>query len=58
MGLGYDTVRKWRGGERLVYACVSGYGRSGPMKGRAGYDALALAESELLHITGEEGGGR
>ncbi|KEF52583.1 uncharacterized protein A1O9_11426 [Exophiala aquamarina CBS 119918] len=53
MGLGYEALRKEN--ERLVYASVSGYGSSGPSKDRAGYDALALAEAGLLHITGEEG---
>lgn len=51
MGLGYDIVSKWN--PRLIYASVSGYGSTGPMRTRAGYDAIALAESGLLHITGE-----
>jgi succinate---hydroxymethylglutarate CoA-transferase len=51
MGLGYEEVSKWN--PRLIYASVSGYGSTGPMRTRAGYDAIALAESGLLHITGE-----
>ncbi|KAJ9611307.1 hypothetical protein H2200_004491 [Cladophialophora chaetospira] len=57
MGLGYEDLREEGvGGERLIYAAVSGYGSSGPSALRAGYDAIALAEAGLLHITGEEGG--
>ncbi|OAL26286.1 hypothetical protein AYO20_10163 [Fonsecaea nubica] len=59
MGLGYDQLKRAMGpvaGERLIYAAVSGYGSSGPSAQRAGYDAIALAEAGLLHITGEEGG--
>lgn len=53
MGLGYEDLR--RENERIIYASVSGYGSTGPSKDRAGYDALALAEAGLLHITGEDG---
>ncbi|OAP59026.1 hypothetical protein AYL99_06323 [Fonsecaea erecta] len=57
MGLGYEQLKQAMGeaGERLIYAAVSGYGPSGPSAQRAGYDAIALAEAGLLHITGEEG---
>lgn len=58
MGLGYEDLKaEGFGGERLIYAAVSGYGSTGPSAQRAGYDAIALAEAGLLHITGEEGGG-
>ncbi|KIX01002.1 uncharacterized protein Z518_10068 [Rhinocladiella mackenziei CBS 650.93] len=55
LGLGYDELKK--GNEKLIYASISGYGASGPSRDRAGYDAIALAEAGLLHITGEENGG-
>jgi hypothetical protein len=35
---------------------VSGYGQTGPMSQRAGYDAVASAISGLMHITGPEVG--
>jgi formyl-CoA transferase/CoA:oxalate CoA-transferase len=38
---------------RLVYASVSGYGQTGPLSGRAGYDAVTQAESGLMSVTGE-----
>jgi succinate---hydroxymethylglutarate CoA-transferase len=57
LGLGYgDLKTEGTAGERLIYAAVSGYGPSGPSAKRAGYDAIALAEAGLLHITGEERG--
>lgn len=55
LGLGYEVLRE--GNPGLVYASTSGYGASGPSRDRAGYDAIALAEAGLLHITGDEDGG-
>lgn len=54
MGLGYEELNK--DNKRLIYASISGYGTSGPNRSRPGYDAIALAESGLLHVTGEKGG--
>lgn len=55
LGLGYEDLK--RDNEGLIYASCSGYGASGPSRDRAGYDAIALAEAGLLHITGDEHGG-
>jgi succinate---hydroxymethylglutarate CoA-transferase len=55
LGIGWEEMREVNKG--LVYASVSGYGANGPKKSRAGYDAIALAEAGLLHITGERDGG-
>ena len=41
---------------RLIYASVSGYGQTGPLKTRAGYDAVTQAESGLMSVTGEVDG--
>ena len=44
---------------RLVHLSISGYGRTGPMAGVAGYDFVLQAESGLMSITGDpeaEGG--
>jgi succinate---hydroxymethylglutarate CoA-transferase len=60
MGLGYDQLRSSlasRVSDRLIYASISGYGATGPSANRAGYDAIALAEAGLLHITGTESSG-
>ncbi len=41
---------------RLIYCSFSGYGRTGALAGRAGYDFLIQAESGLMSINGEPGG--
>ena len=54
MGLGYETLsRQW---PRLIYASISGYGTTGPYKGRGGYDVVASALAGLTHITGPSDG--
>ncbi|KIV82684.1 hypothetical protein PV11_04778 [Exophiala sideris] len=55
MGLGYEDFRKIN--PAIIYASCSGYGASGPSRDRAGYDAIALAEAGMLHITGDPNGG-
>lgn len=55
MGLGYSDLKKVN--PALIYAGVSGYGATGPSSKRAGYDAIALAEAGLLHITGSADSG-
>lgn len=55
MALGYSDLKKVNPG--LIYASVSGYGATGPSSKRAGYDAIALAEAGLLHITGSKDSG-
>ena len=54
LGLGYEKVNAVNKG--IIYASVSGFGATGPSSNRAGYDAIALAEAGLLHITGEANG--
>ncbi|KAG7488635.1 hypothetical protein MATL_G00037470 [Megalops atlanticus] len=54
MGLGYEDVRKVA--PRLVYCSISGYGQTGPMSHKPGYDSIASAVSGMMHITGPEGG--
>ncbi|NXA52533.1 SUCHY transferase, partial [Nothocercus julius] len=50
MGLGYEDIKKIA--PRIVYCSVTGYGQTGPMVQRGGYDCIAAAVSGLLHITG------
>ncbi|XP_064343791.1 succinate--hydroxymethylglutarate CoA-transferase isoform X5 [Camelus dromedarius] len=54
MGLGYEDIDKIA--PHIVYCSITGYGRTGPLSQRAGYDAVACAVSGLMHITGPEDG--
>ncbi|OLB99722.1 MAG: acyl-CoA transferase [Candidatus Rokubacteria bacterium 13_1_40CM_68_15] len=53
-GLGYDTLSALNPG--LVYCSISAFGRTGPRKDAAGYEALMQAFSGIMSITGEPGG--
>jgi len=55
MGLGWDKLNALN--PRLIYCSISGYGRRGPSAHLPGYDVIAQAESGLMAITGEPGGG-
>jgi crotonobetainyl-CoA:carnitine CoA-transferase CaiB-like acyl-CoA transferase len=55
LGLGYDEVRAFNPG--IVYAELSGFGRSGPYANRAGFDLIAQGMSGIMSITGEGRGG-
>jgi crotonobetainyl-CoA:carnitine CoA-transferase CaiB-like acyl-CoA transferase len=41
---------------RLVYASISGYGHTGPLKDLPGYDAVTQAEGGLMSLTGDPDG--
>ena len=55
LGLGYEEVRKFNPG--IVYAELSGFGRSGPYADRAGFDLIAQGMSGIMSITGPGDGG-
>ena len=38
---------------RLIYASISGYGHTGPLRHLPGYDAVSQAEGGLMSITGD-----
>ncbi len=42
---------------RLVYLSITGYGQTGPRASEAGYDAAMQAQTGLMAMTGEAGGG-
>jgi crotonobetainyl-CoA:carnitine CoA-transferase CaiB-like acyl-CoA transferase len=42
---------------RLIHCSITGYGFTGPKASRPGYDLLAQAESGVMSLTGEPGGG-
>ncbi|XP_075684689.1 succinyl-CoA:glutarate CoA-transferase isoform X7 [Rhinoderma darwinii] len=52
MGLGYEALMKTA--PHVIYCSITGYGQTGPLFNRAGYDAVACAMSGLMHITGPE----
>ncbi|KAM7121204.1 succinyl-CoA:glutarate CoA-transferase isoform 3-T3 [Molossus nigricans] len=54
MGLGYEDIDKIA--PHIVYCSITGYGQTGPLSQRAGYDAVASAISGLMNITGPEDG--
>lgn len=49
-GLGYDTLSAISPG--LVMLSVSGFGQTGPLSDRAGYDRIGLAFSGMMALTG------
>lgn len=51
LGLGYEDLKKINPG--LIYCEISGFGRTGPYKDRAGFDLIAQGMSGLMDITGE-----
>jgi crotonobetainyl-CoA:carnitine CoA-transferase CaiB-like acyl-CoA transferase len=53
-GLGSDILQAIN--PRLIYCAVSVFGRSGPYKDKAGYEALMQAFSGVMSITGEPAG--
>lgn len=53
-GLGYETWCQSYPG--LIYCAISGYGRTGPYKDRAGYDVMVSALGGLMSITGTPDG--
>jgi crotonobetainyl-CoA:carnitine CoA-transferase CaiB-like acyl-CoA transferase len=53
-GLGYDDLKKINPG--LVYCSITGFGQTGPLKDRAGYDFLIQAMGGLMSVTGEMDG--
>ena len=55
MGLGFEDVLRPLN-PRLVYASVTGYGRTGPYAERPGYDYMGQAMGGIMSVTGEPNG--
>lgn len=53
MGLGYEAIKAFN--PRVIYCAISGFGRSGPLRQKAGYDLMVQAYSGLMSLTGEPG---
>jgi crotonobetainyl-CoA:carnitine CoA-transferase CaiB-like acyl-CoA transferase len=54
--MGLDYVRLAEVNPRLVYASISGYGQSGPLRHKGGFDLVAQGASGIMSVTGEAGG--
>ena len=54
MGLGYEAVRGLN--PDIIYCSISGYGRTGPLADKPGYDLLIQGYSGLMSLTGEPEG--
>jgi crotonobetainyl-CoA:carnitine CoA-transferase CaiB-like acyl-CoA transferase len=52
-GVGYDVLSKANPG--LIYCAVSGYGRTGSLGDKGGFDLIAQGFAGLMAITGEPG---
>ena len=50
-GLDYETLRPDH--PRLVYCSISGFGQTGPLRERPGYDFMIQAMGGIMSITGE-----
>ena len=54
LGLSYDTLKELN--PRIIYAAISGFGRTGPYSRRPAYDIVIQALGGLMSITGPENG--
>ena len=54
LGIGYETVGSLN--PRIIYCSISGFGRTGPLADKPGYDLMAQAYGGLMSLTGEPGG--
>ena len=54
LGLGYASLAADHPG--LIYLAITGFGRTGPYRDRAGLDLILQAESGLMSVTGEPDG--
>src|SRR5690349_4323084 len=54
LGLGYAALAAEN--PRLIYASISGYGQTGPARGKGGFDLVAQGVSGIMSVTGEPGG--
>ena len=52
-GLGYDDIRPVN--PTIVYATISGFGRTGPYKDKPGFDLMAQGYSGIMGVTGHPG---
>jgi crotonobetainyl-CoA:carnitine CoA-transferase CaiB-like acyl-CoA transferase len=54
LGFGYERLKESH--PSLIYCSISGYGHSGPLRERPGYDAVMQGEAGWMHLTGDPDG--
>ncbi len=54
LGIDYAPVKAVNPG--IVYASISGFGQTGPYRGKGGFDIIAQGMSGIMRMTGEPGG--
>jgi crotonobetainyl-CoA:carnitine CoA-transferase CaiB-like acyl-CoA transferase len=54
LGLDYEALARLQ--PRLIYASISGYGQTGPDRGKGGFDLIAQGVAGIMSVTGEPGG--
>ncbi|MEG1525194.1 MAG: CoA transferase [Clostridia bacterium] len=54
MGLGCEELHRLN--PRLILVSISGFGQTGPMANKAGFDSILQATSGLMSLTGDPGG--
>jgi len=50
LGLGYNSLKEIN--NKIIYACISGFGHYGPYKDRPGYDLIGQAMGGIMSVTG------
>jgi crotonobetainyl-CoA:carnitine CoA-transferase CaiB-like acyl-CoA transferase len=55
LGIDADSLQVLN--DRLIHCSISGFGRTGPLKGLPGYDVILQAFSGMMSLTGDEDGG-
>ena len=55
LGFGYDDLKKIN--NRLIYASISGYGKTGPWVGKPGQDLMMQSISGITWLTGDSSDG-
>ncbi|MDB5945534.1 MAG: CoA transferase [Ramlibacter sp.] len=54
LGIGYEQLRQLN--PRLIYCAVSGYGETGPLREKAGYDQVLQSMTGICALQGQGGG--
>jgi len=55
LGLDYPVLRARN--RRIIYACISGFGQTGPYATKTAFDIIVQGMGGMLSVTGEPGGG-